>query len=69
MDEENLTEYQILMHSKESIVEVIIGELHHEMMIMSCSQDIISPHEPNRCLDEDSLSEHKQTSSGLYAFD
>ena len=38
MYETNLIEDQILKHLEESIVKVIIGVLHHEMMVMSGPQ-------------------------------
>ena len=59
MDKENLIEDQILTHLEELTVDVIIGTLHREMMVMLGSQYIISPHEPDGFLDGDSLFEHE----------
>ena len=69
MDDEASFENKILEHLEELIVRVIIGTLHYEMMVMSSSQYIIYPHEPNGFLDEDSLFEHDQHDSGLYDSD
>ena len=46
IDDETFEEDQILRHLEELIVEVIIGETHCEMMVMSSHQYIISHHEP-----------------------
>ena len=48
---------------------MIIGAVHCEMMVMSGSQYIISPHEPNDFLNEDLVFEHSQSSIGLYDYD
>ena len=53
MDEENFTKYEILKHLEELITYMIIGEIHHKMLVMSSSQYIISSHEPNVFMDED----------------
>lgn len=50
---------------EESIVEVIIGEVHHGMMVMSGPHRIISPHKPNDFLEEESFSIYFQSGSGL----
>ena len=47
MNDEDSFEDQILKQLEEIIVEVIIGTLHCELMVMLGSQYIISPHEPN----------------------
>ena len=54
---------------EEVIAEVIIGALYHEIMVMSGSQYIISYHEPNDFLNEDSFSECSQSGSGMYDYD
>ena len=48
----------ILKFLEESIVEVIIGSIHHYRMVMSSHRYIISPLEPNDFLNEDSFSEY-----------
>lgn len=60
MDDETSFEDQILKHLEELIVEMIVRELHCETLLMLGPQYIISPHEPNRFLDKDSLSKHDQ---------
>ena len=69
MDEEFFIEDHIMKHLKEISIDVIIGELPHDMIVMSFSQYIIFPHEPNEFLEEDSFSEYSQNNSYLYAFD
>ena len=54
---------------KEVIYEVIIGALHCEMMVISGSQYIIAPHEPNIFLDEDLFSEYNSHGLGTYDYD
>ena len=66
MDEEKFTKDKILKDLEESILEVIIGALHHTMIAMLGSQYIISPHEPNEFLEEDWFSEYNSDSLGLY---
>ena len=48
---------------------MIIGELHHEMMVMWSPHYIVSPHEPNECLDVDSFFEYSQSGLGMYDYD
>ena len=69
MHEEYFIECQILKILEESIIEEIIGALHRKMMAMLRPQYIISPHEPNDFVDEDSFSGYSQSSSSLYDFD
>ena len=47
MDGEASCADKIIKHLEEIIIEVIIGTLHWEMMVMSGSHYTISPHEPN----------------------
>ena len=46
--------------------EVIVGELYCKKMVMSGPQYIISPHDPNVFLNEDSFFEYYQSGSGAY---
>ena len=69
MDEESSIDDQILKHLEELTIGVIIGELHHEMMVMSSSQYIIYPHEPNEVLEEHSFSGYNLDNSVLYDCD
>ena len=69
MDEENFTKDHILKHLEEIIIEVIIGALHYEMMVMLGTQYIIIPNEPNDFLEEDSFSEYSLSGSSLYDSD
>jgi hypothetical protein len=58
MDEENLREHQTLNNLEELIVDMIIGALHHEMMVMSGSQYITSSHEKKLVVNEDIFSKY-----------
>ena len=65
-DDATSLDYQIIKHLEETIAKVIIGTLHHEMMVMLGSQYVIFLDDPNRFLNEYSLSKCEQYSSGLY---
>lgn len=69
LDEDNFTKYQILNHLEEWIVEVIIGEVHFEIMVMLGLQSVISYHDPNVFIEEDSCSKYSQSVLGMYDSD
>ena len=48
---------------------MIVEGLHLEMVAMLGPQYIISPHDPNGFMNEDSLSKHNQHSSSMHDFD
>ena len=58
MDGQNFTEDKILNNLKEVTIEVIIGALHCEMMVVSSFQYIVSPHQPNVYMQADSFYEY-----------
>ena len=53
MNGEIFAEDQIMKKLEEVITKVIVGELHHEMMVMSGPQYIIPPHDPIVFLEKD----------------
>ena len=69
MDEENFIEDKISKHMEEVIREVMIGELHPKMMVMSSSKSIFYIHEPNVFLEEDSFFEYNSHGLGMYDSD
>ena len=50
------TKDKILKHLEELIAKVIIGALHHGMMVMLGPKYFTSSHDPNVFLNEDSFS-------------
>ena len=69
MGEKKFTKDKTLKHLEELIAKVVIWELHHEIMVMSSFQYIISSYEENDFLDEDFVFEYSKKSSGFHDFD
>ena len=69
MDDIHIEEYQTHNNLEEATKEVIVGALHHEMVVMSSPQYVISYYEPNSFLKKYSFSKLNQCGSSTYDFD
>lgn len=69
VNDETSKEDKIIRHLEEAIAEVIFRELHHKMVVVLGPKYIISPHEPNVFLNEESFFEYNKHGSGMYDFD
>jgi hypothetical protein len=55
VDNEKFEEDQTWKNLEGEIEEVIVGSLHHEMVVMSSLQGVISNHDPNVFMKKDSF--------------